>query len=663
MLVPSILPRSARREKFTKPVKKPLPQPVDRAKLFELMPDAVRDYGIFLLDTEGNVASWNTGAQLIKGYKPEEIIGRHFSTFYTPDDILREWPQHELRAARAEGRFEDTGWRVRKDGTRFWAGVTITALRDADGRLLGFSKITRDLTERRREEEALRESEERFRLLVDGVHDYAIYLLSPEGVVTSWNTGARRIKGYEAHEVIGRHFSNFYAQEEIDAGKPWAELAVARQRGRAEDQGWRVRKDGSRFWAKVTVTALYDEEGRLRGFAKMTQDMTRERHARAIEQASAQVNSFIAVLAHELRNPLAPIISAAGLMSKVKPGDPGFDKLRDIVARQSKQLARIVDDLIDANRVTRGGFELDLAGAVLQDVIERALEAARPALEAAGHKLEVAMPAAPVRATVDVLRLTQALTNIVNNAVRYTPPGGSISVRLEMEQVERSSFAVLKVRDTGRGIDPDMLMAIFGMFVQGRQSRRSEHAGLGVGLAIARSIIELHHGTIEAYSEGAGKGSEFVIRLPAVEDKRPSDAPERRGAEFPAPATVKRRVLVVDDNVDAAQMLAAVLQHLGHSVQVAASGEEALRIADGYRPEIILMDLGMPGMSGLETVRRLRERDIGPSPYIVAVTGWGKPEDEAISREAGFDLHLVKPVNERQIAELLERGASSTRLH
>src|SRR5689334_19566224 len=219
--------------------RKPAVPTVDRTRLFELMPDAVRDYGIFLLDPEGFIASWNTGAQIIKQYKPEEIIGRHFSVFYTAEDIDRQWPQHELRQAKAEGRFEDEGWRVRKDGSRFWANVSITALRDDDGRLLAFSKITRDLSERKRVEEKLRLSEERFRLLVDGVRDYAIYLLGPDGEITSWNTGAVRIKGYEAQEVLGRHLSMFYTDEDLQAGRPWSELALARENGRAEDEGWR----------------------------------------------------------------------------------------------------------------------------------------------------------------------------------------------------------------------------------------------------------------------------------------------------------------------------------------------------------------------------------------------------------------------------------------
>jgi len=283
------------------------PRPLDDPKLFQLMAESVRDYAIFLLDPKGNIQSWNPGAERIKQYRADEIIGRHFSTFYTPQDIARDWPATELKLATTEGRFEDEGWRVRKDGSRFWAHVVITALRDPKGKLLAFSKITRDLSDRRLQEEELRRSEERFRLLIEGVQDYAIYMLNPEGVISSWNAGARRIKGYEASEIIGKHFSRFYSADDIAAGKPWAELAMAREHGRAEDEGWRVRKDGTRFWARVVVSALKDAEGQLHGFAKVTQDLTQRQHSQAVEIAARQVQDFIAVLAHELRNPLAPI--------------------------------------------------------------------------------------------------------------------------------------------------------------------------------------------------------------------------------------------------------------------------------------------------------------------------------------------------------------------
>jgi PAS domain S-box-containing protein len=646
------MPRSRTRYSHMPSENRPSFQAPPDPALFQLMAERVQDYAIFLLDSAGCIVSWNAGARRIKQYLPHEIIGKHFSIFYTPEDIARDWPAAELKRATMDGRYEDEGWRIRKDGSRFWANVVITALRDDQGRLLAFSKITRDLTDRKRHEEDVRQSEERFRLLVEGVQDYAIYMLSPDGVITSWNPGARRIKGYEAGEIIGKHFSRFYGAEDIEAGKPWSELAIAREQGRAQDEGWRIRKDGTRFWARVVVTALHDSEGRLRGFAKVTQDLTQRRHSESLENAAKQVTEFIAVLAHELRNPLAPIRNAVTLLKDTLPGDPDYEVMRQAIDRQSAQLSRIVDDLLDIGRVTRGTFTIEQARIDLAGVVSRAVEAAGPGIKAAKHLLKVDLPPKPIFIHGDELRLTQALTNVLNNAARYTEPGGRIAVAVGSESESGRGRARLSIRDTGRGIDPHLLGAIFGMFVQGRDALSNPQAGLGVGLALARTIVELHHGTIEAKSEGAGKGSEFIIRLPIGEAE--TAAPAKEVAKAAAAKIPARRVLVVDDNVDAAAMLSALLRMLGHEVVTVHDGAEALHISEGFRPEVIMLDIGMPGMNGYEVARQVRQRNRSPQPMLVAVTGWGKPSDEVRSREAGFDAHLVKPVEEPKIRQLFE---------
>ncbi len=633
------------------------------------MAESVQDYAIFMLDPGGHIISWNPGAARAKQYAAHEIIGKHFSIFYTQADIERKWPQLELQRATMDGRLEDEGWRVRKDGSRFWAHVVITALRDESGKLLAFSKITRDISERKRQEEELRRSEERFRLLVEGVQDYAIYMLTPDGTVTSWNGGARRIKGYEAHEIVGKHFSRFYRAEDIDAGKPWGELAMAREHGRAEDEGWRVRKDGTRFWARVVVTALRDADGQLHGYAKVTQDLTQQRQSAALEVAARQVHDFIAVLAHELRNPLAPIRNAAHLLAVATPGAQEFEVARLAIDRQSAQLMRIVDDLLDIGRITRGALSIHPQRVDLGDIVARAIEAARPGIDSAGHQLSIQLPPEPVFLQADELRVTQALTNVLNNAARYTDAGGKIALSLRRERQDQNyteeanqlAWASLSVRDTGRGIDPEFIASIFGMFVQGRHAASRSQGGLGVGLALARAIIELHHGTIEARSEGAGKGSEFIIKLP-VEAARPAAALEQPKRSANGRASVARRVLVVDDNVDAAAMLAALIRQLGHEVEIVHDGSAALRAVEGYRPEVILLDIGMPGMNGFEVAQRLRELGRVPRLRIVAVTGWGKPEDRQRSREAGFDMHLIKPVELSEIQQaLVLNGGSSTK--
>jgi PAS domain S-box-containing protein len=619
-------------------------------KLYQLMVERVQDYAIFLLDTEGRVMSWNAGAAHIKQYSAEEIIGRHFSQFYPVADIARGWPAEELRRAMTEGRFEDEGWRLRKDGSRFWANVIITALRDEEGVLQGYSKITRDQSQRKAEEEKLRQSEERFRLLVEGVQDYAIYLLNPEGIITSWNGGARRIKGYERGEIIGQHFSRFYSAEDIAAGKPWAELAMARQHGRAEDEGWRIRKDGSKFWARVVVTPLYDAEGVALGFAKVTQDLTQRRHSEALEDSASRVTDFIAVLAHELRNPLAPIRNAVHLLKLSPSVSPAQENVWRIIDRQSNQLSRIVDDLLDISRVTRGTLSIEKKPVEISALVQRALEAARPNIDAARHTLSVEVPPQRLIIDADEVRLTQALTNILNNAARYTDPGGKIFLQVTQSANERGAQVCISVADNGRGIAPEFLGAIFSMFVQGRDPLNRPAAGLGVGLALARSIAELHHGTIEAASAGEGQGAEFVLRLPLKQM-----IPENNQTQPPpdvAAAVLPRRVLVVDDNMDAADSLAALLRKQGHSVVAVHDGAQAIEAAAEFRPEIVLLDIGMPGMSGLEVARRLRAHDHSPRPLIVAVTGWGQFEDRIRAHQAGFDLHMVKPVEEKRLREI-----------
>jgi PAS domain S-box-containing protein len=630
--------------------------PLIDPSLYRLLVEQVRDYALFVLDPSGRIVTWNAGAERIKGYAPNEIIGRHFSVFYPPDALQRGWPAEELRLATREGRFEDEGWRVRKDGSRFWANVVITALRDEQGKLVGFSKITRDLSERRLHEEALRQAEERFRLLVDGVLDYAIYMLDPQGIITSWNAGAERIKGYGRDEILGKHFSRFYTDEDVDAGKPWEELALARRDGRAEDEGWRVRKNGERFWARVVVNPLYDAQGQLRGFAKVTQDLTDRRHIQHLEKAARNVNEFIAMLAHELRNPLAPIRNAVELMAKLAPADPAQVTLREMIARQSGQLARIVDDMIDISRISRGRLSMEHAEVDLLDAVRRALETAAPAIEAGKHRLEVELAAEPLTVEGDLHRLTQLLANLLNNAARYTPSAGHILVRAHRDD----GSSVVQVRDNGRGIEPALLERIFDMFVQGRPALERVGGGLGIGLALARRIAEAHGGTLLAASGGENQGAEFTLRIPLLrESVRAPAGPATAPAEPPKPVLAKR-VLVVDDNVDAATTLELLLKSLGHETHAVHDGVEALQAALEFQPDVVLLDIGMPGLDGYEVARRLRALKPERPLRIVAITGWGQEADRLRSREAGFDLHLVKPVDPHLLTRVLANNNGPT---
>ena len=623
---------------------------VDQSQLIALAVEQTRDYALFVLDPAGNVLTWNMGAANIKGYEAEEILGRHFSVFYTHDSVARGWPTHELKIAATEGRFEDDGWRVRKDGSRFWANVVITAIRDSSGKLVGFSKVARDLTERKEHEEALEQSEERFRLLVESVQDYAIFILDPHGLISSWNWGAQCIIGYRASEVIGKHFSRFFTDEDLQAHKPWEELATARDHGRFEGEGWRLRNDGSRFWARAVVTALYDSAGQLRGFAKVTQDLSDRRHTQALEAAARNVNEFIAVLAHEIRNPLAPIQTAVQVIESTPKTAPERDRMYEIIRRQASHLRRISDDMLDITHVARGEMVAECKLLDLSKIVNDTTEAI--ALDAARrhHRLELDLAPEPLLVEGDAHRLSQLLTNLLTNACMYTPPGGHISVTTRAGGI----YAEVAVKDNGLGIEPGALDQIFEMFVQRSPVIERVGGGLGIGLALSRRIAELHRGALVAESEGPNKGSVFTFRMPLatqVNVASPSVAP-------PAPLPDSLRILIVDDNVDAAETLNMLLTSFGYETSMVGTGIEALQSVHEFRPNVVLLDIGLPGIDGYQVARRLRAMKQNQPMKIVAVTGYGQEADKEKSREAGIDVHLVKPVDAAELRSALAGGAT-----
>jgi len=474
--------------------------------------ESVQDYAIFMLSPSGFVASWNVGAQRIKGYAADEIIGLHFSKFYPEEALAAGWPDVELRRAAEQGRFEDEGWRVRKDGSRFWANVIITALRGPNGELLGFSKITRDLTDRRLTEQRLKDSEERLRFLVEGVKDHAIFMLDPDGIVIGWNAGAQRVHGFSADDIVGRSASALCAEEDVAAGKPQAELALASAMGYSQSSGWRTRRDGSRFWADVTITALPARDGAPRGFVQVTRDLTERRRVQELELEGRRVTEFIAMLAHELRNPLAPIGNAVGIIEKL--GDtPQLQWCAQLIGRQVTHLSRLVDDLLDVSRITSGKIQLRLERLDLGEVVASAVESMRPIVERFHHTLEVVLPQQPLHVNGDPTRLTQVLVNLVTNAAKYTPNGGRVQVRLE----RRGTSAVLCVADNGIGMSRELLSTAFDLFIQGERALDRAEGGLGIGLTLVERIVRLHGGDVAAASDGPGRGTEMTVSLPLAD--------------------------------------------------------------------------------------------------------------------------------------------------
>jgi PAS domain S-box-containing protein len=608
----------------------------------------VEDHAIFLLDRNGIVKSWNEGAKRIKGYEAQEIIGQLFTKFYTPEALETGWPQEELRVAAAVGKFQDEGWRLRKDGSRIWANVVITTLRDSTGEVRGFLKITRDLTDRKQAEERLRQSEERLRLMIESVQDYAIFMLDPEGHIATWNLGAERIKGYQPAEIIGKHFSVFYSSEDVARGKPQQELEIAQRDGRVEDEGWRVRKDRSQFWANVIITALFDSQGVLRGFAKVTRDMTHKRRVEELQLADRHKNEFLAMLAHELRNPLAPIRNGIELL-KIARGSQEIHETTRMMERQVVHLVRLVDDLLDVSRIITGKIHLEIETVDVNVFLERAIEEIQPAIDAGGHELMLSRPARPVIVEGDYVRLAQVVSNLLSNAAKYTDKPSQIWLSVEATESE----SIIRIRDNGIGMTSEELSRVFRLFEQADTSFERSRGGLGIGLTLVKKIVEMHGGSIVAVSAGRKQGSEFTIRLP-LSTASPAHAKTVELTARAASSTSLRRILVVDDNVDAAQSVARLLQRWGHDVQTAFNGPNAIERAQAFRPQIVLLDIGMPGMSGYDVAKRLRAQPEFEGLVITALTGYGQAEDRRRSKEAGFNHHLTKPPDPVCLAALLE---------
>lgn len=605
---------------------------------FQLLVEAVQDDGIFVLDVDGTVMSWNQGAQRIKQYEPGEVIGKHFSLFYTPEANAVGWPAEELRHAREQGRYEDEAWRVRKDGSRFWANVVIMALVDKTGELTGFGQVTRDLTERRQNEEALRASEQRFRLLVEGVKDYAICMLSPEGVIESWNSGAEVINGYGANEVMGQHFGMFYRSEDRQKGAPEEGLRLALSVGKAEQEGWRVRRDGAVFWANVVLTPVFDDTRRLRGYAKVTRDMTERRQLEDLERTSQRMREFVAMLAHELRNPLAPIRNAVSIL-QLEPAPSTIVKSgRDMIDRQVAHLTRLVDDLLDVGRLTTGKITLQTEQLDYAETVAKCVEAVRPLLDARHHRLTLDLPLRPVWVEADSIRLTQVLQNLLINAAKFTPEGGDIRLTVWVD----GAHLYTTVADTGVGVAPESLGSIFTLFSQ-VESAGAGQSGLGIGLTLAKSLVELHGGTLHASSAGLGLGSTFTFVLPGA----------RLAGQEQASDDVKKVLLVCDDNRDSADSLSEVLRMLGFQVVTAYDGAGAEKAVRAKLPCAAFLDLSMPDTTGYELLKRLVQVPGVQGMHSFAVTGYGSDEDKLRSKAAGFSDHLTKPVELDRLRQAL----------
>ncbi len=501
------------------------------------------------------------------------------------------------------------------------------------------------------------ESREAFRLLVESVQDFAILLLDPEGRVASWNAGAERLLGYKEAEILGHDAARLFTPDDVEKGVPEQELKTALVEGRASDERWHVRKDGTYLFGSGVTTLLRDDRGALRGFVKVMRDQTEKKQmeeelrnrAEALAKADREKDEFLAVLAHELRNPLAPIFYALHILDR--ESDPAVQHhTRGIVERQVHRLARLIDDLLDVSRISTGKVDLRREQVPLRRIVENAVEVSRPLFEARRHEVTVSLPTEEVWLEADAARLELVLSNLLNNAAKFTEDGGKVWLSAERSD----DHLLLRVKDTGVGMDPELIQRVFDIFAQGSRSLDRPQGGLGIGLTLARRLVEMHEGTITVNSGGMGKGSEFVVCLPVLPRALAPQAEPQVPAE---PLARPLRLLVVDDSDDTAEMMGTLLTLAGHDVRIAHSGPAALEATAAHRPDVIVLDIGLPGLDGYQVAQRLRQDPAMKGVMLIAASGYGQESDRRRAREAGFDHHLVKPVDPQRLQEILAEVA------
>jgi PAS domain S-box-containing protein len=615
---------------------------------FRLLVESIVDYAIYMLDPKGIVTSWNAGAERIKGFQTEEIVGQHFSRFYTEEDRAAGLPEQVLRTARKEGKFEGEGWRVRKDGSRFWASVVIDRINDKNGKLIGFAKITRDMSRQREAQLALLDAERRFRILVQGVTDYAIYMLDPQGHVTNWNAGAERIKGYSPEEIVGEHFSRFYTTEDFDAGVPKRALETARETGRYEAEGWRVRKDGSRFWASVVIDAIREDNGELIGFAKITRDMTEKRETQLrLDESREQLfrsqkmealGQLTGGLAHDFNNLLTAILGACDLALRNLDDEERLKRMLDGVRSSAQRGAGITRQLLAFARAQQLEIKTIDVRTFLQDVITLVRPSVRSNIDLV---TEISDHVWNIEADAGALEL--ALLNLAFNARDAMKDGGTLKISATNKLLKgepeglRGEYVALRVADNGEGMSPEVQERVFEPFF----TTKSFGEGTGLGLSQVFGFAKQVGGAVTIESE-PDKGSAFTLYLP-VSNGAASDAK----ADGSNPLG---RVLIVEDDVLVSELAAGMLHELGFDTVVTHSAKEALeRLSGEQRPTLIFTDVVMPGgISGIELARKVRERF--PELPILLTTGYS----EQVTGSHGFPV-LQKPYEMDSLAAALEK--------
>ncbi len=623
---------------------------------YRLLIEAVTDYAIYMLDPTGIVSSWNPGAQRFKGYEAAEIIGQHFSRFYTDEDRATGLPARALATAEQEGKFESEGWRLRKDGTRFWAYVVIDPIRAPSGELLGFAKITRDLTERKAAEETLRQSQEQFQLLVQGVTDYAIYLLDPSGNVSNWNLGAQRIKGYLPEEIVGKHFSQFYTEEDRAAGMPEKALEAVRRDGRFEHEGCRVRKDGSGFWAHVVIDPIRRDDGDLLGYATVTRDITERRDAQEkldkTREAFMQAQKMEAIgqltggVAHDFNNLLMAVLGSLELMRKRLPDDPKLLSLLDNATKGAERGAALTKRMLAFARRQ----ELKQEAVDIPDLVRGMTELLQGSLGPA-VSLELRFPLALPPVLGDSNQLELALLNLAVNARDALPGGGEIVISAREQAVlarepglKPGRYVHLRLSDSGTGMDETTLRRATEPFF----TTKGPGKGTGLGLSMVHGLAEQFGGRFSLQSK-KGEGTVAELWLPVAEAGVKFTAAPEPGAQ-PADHPRPLLILAVDDDPLVLTNTVAMLEDLGHTCHAASSAQEALEIfAADAKIDLVITDQVMPKMTGLQLAGLIR-RERPDFPVILA-TGYAEIDEDTVVKVP----KLSKPFTQAELSGQINR--------
>lgn len=656
------------------------------------------DYAIVGCDLEARVTNWNEGARRVMGWTEAEMLGQRLHVFFTPEAVAAGAVEQEMAAARERGRATDERWHLRKDGERFWASGELMPLKDEAGALTGYVKILRDRTEERRQQRDLKFLAEAsaelaslsdYQATLDKIAHLAVPRFADWCAVDIVGDGGSLQRVVVAHadpakEQLARDLHRRFlpGPDWMKGAGPWHVLRTGQTERTEEltdemlartivnpDYLAALRSLGMHSYLGVPlavrgktlgVVSFITAESRRHYTAQdeaLALDLARRAAVaienanllRALQESDRAKDVFLATLAHELRNPLAPVWNGLSIIKRAPDDAARVQQVAEMIERQVGQLARLVDDLLDVSRITTGKIELKKRPTDLASILHSAIETSRPHMEKAGHKLAVRLPDEPAHVDADPVRLAQVFSNLLNNAAKYTRPGGSIELIVEA-QPER---LVVRVRDNGTGIAPEMLGKVFSLFTQVTHPAERAQGGLGIGLSLAEGLVRLHGGSVEARSEGLDKGSEFIVYLPRSRPAASQAAPGRPQPHAGERISARsRRVLIVDDNQDAANTLAELLHMLGSEVAVAHDGITAVPRIAQFAPDVVLLDIGLPDINGYEVARRVRALENVRQPRLIALTGWGQEQDKRLAAQAGFDEHWTKPVDAARLQQL-----------